>query len=216
MNNDYYLSIKRRTYDANGKPNGLSGAAIPFNKTHQMIESLRDTADQQLELIEKKDQFIQSAFHDIRGPLTGFYGLVESIKAQCPDSIRTEVLELSQYLDRYLSMVDDILTDKILSSHEESKACMINESINSIVSLYRINAKQKGLAFNVSNELPPQLCIHARCDSIKRILMNFLTNAIKFTDQGSVEIRCYLIDPTDTKATLCCEVHDTWDRHQTR
>ena len=191
-NDDYYLSIKRRTYDQQGNVNGLSGAAIPFTDMKQFIDNLQLTKSQQEKLLDKKDQFIQTTFHDIRGPLTGFFSLVEQLKVSCHPSMKQDVQELSHYLNQYLSMVDLVLMDKDLESEEADKNCYVQDFLRCTTEIYHLSAKSKGLDFSIAHDFPAELCLRLKTDTLRRVLMNLIANAIKFTNKGSVRLRFWL------------------------
>jgi PAS domain S-box-containing protein len=144
-----------------------------------------------------KDEFVSMASHELRTPLSIIIGAVKLVLDQIPGKIvpeQKEVLEMAMNnLGRLTRIVDAQLNiSKIESGKIELHKTNIDirELIEETVGEYRDQAEKKGirLGFRVP-EQPVDLCIDG--DKIKQVLMNLISNGLKFTPAGgSVEVEC--------------------------
>ena len=160
---------------------------------------------------EAKSTFIANMSHEIRTPLTaiiGFTGAMLQEGEKSPQTTRQlgTVLRNGRHL---LQLVDDILD---LSKIEADKLeveyldFFLFDFVQEIVVLEEVTAKEKAIAFKLHYNYPLPDIIQSDPTRLKQVLLNLVSNAIKFTHEGSVElgIRC------DLKASqLLFTVRDT-------
>jgi signal transduction histidine kinase/DNA-binding response OmpR family regulator len=146
-----------------------------------------------------KDSFIATMSHEIRTPLNGIVGMASLLKEATNLSIKQQeylhiLLECSSQL---MELVNDILDYSKIAS---GGLVLINQNFNLKSCVYKVRdividrATVKGLEFKIS--ISPNLPENLIGDSkrIKQILFNLITNAIKFTEKGSIEL---IIDVQD-------------------
>lgn len=141
-----------------------------------------------------KSTFLANISHEIRTPLTAIIGFSESLldksqsKKERTQSINT-IIENGKHL---LKIINDILdlskieADKLEVEHLEISPYSILSDIESIVSL---QARNKGLYFNIEYNFPMPEKITSDPVRIKQILLNLCGNAIKFTSSGGVTLK---------------------------
>jgi len=167
--------------------------------------TLRKKAQQEMEAANEqlrkfndlKDEFVSMASHELRTPLSIIIGAVKLVLDQIPGKIvpeQKEVLEMAMNnLGRLTRIVDAQLNiSKIESGKIELHKTNIDIRglIEETVGEYRDQAEKKGihLGFRVP-EQPVDLCIDG--DKIKEVLMNLISNGLKFTPAGgSIEVEC--------------------------
>lgn len=161
-----------------------------------------------------KSEFLANLSHEIRTPLTAILGYTELLIDQYQDRDQELTARLS-IIDRngvhLLSLLNDTLD---LSKIEAGKleiemgAVELGPFLSDIVSLTGVTAQEKGLDFKLQclSALPAQI----RTDSmrLRQILLNLLGNAVKFTEQGEVELGVEL-RKADTGYKLLFKVRDT-------
>ncbi len=160
-----------------------------------------------------KSQFRSNMSHEIRTPINAIMGLNEMILRECDDdtilSYAEDVQGAAQHL---LGIVNDILDfSKIEAGKleilpvEYSPSSVLNDIINMISS----RAEKKGLDFliDVATDIPSLL----RGDEVrlKQVCMNILTNAVKYTEKGSVTFRSSIKKLDSDHLMLRVEVEDT-------
>ncbi len=155
---------------------------------------LRDiTREKSLE--EERDEFISVVSHEIRTPITIAEGNISNARliAERTGNIEQIKQALAQTYEQivFLSgLINDLAT---LSRAERGKLNVEVENINAhdlleeLASSYRPQAEKKGLQLHI--EIDPQLEILKSSKLyVREILQNFITNAVKYTQQGSVTI----------------------------
>ncbi|NES05929.1 MAG: two-component sensor histidine kinase [Okeania sp. SIO2F4] len=166
----------------------------------KMVERLKKWA-YQLEVTSKeaqvanqlKSEFLANISHELRTPLNGIIGSLQLICDGFCDSREEEIDFLKQANNsaiHLLRIIDDILEIRRIDSGTLS---MIFEDVNIIkllqetVDSFRDNIQQKSLLFKLN--LPPQLIIvYADIEKLKQVFKNVISNAIKFTEKGSINI----------------------------
>jgi signal transduction histidine kinase/HAMP domain-containing protein len=166
---------------------------------------------QELEIANKhKSEFLANMSHELRTPLNAILGyselIIDNIYGEVPDKIR-EVLERVEKNGRHLlSLINDVLDlSKIesgrltLSLNDYSMQDIIQTSFTSVEAL----AVEKNLELKA---IVPRHLENGRGDAqrITQVILNLLGNAIKFTDQGEIQLEVavsentFLISVTDT------------------
>ena len=162
------------------------------------VQQETEAANEQLRKFnDLKDEFVSMASHELRTPLSIIIGAVKLVLDQIPGKIvpeQKEILETAMNnLGRLTRIVDALLDiSKIESGKIELHKANIDIRgfIEETVDECRHQAEEKGihLGFRVP-EQPVDLCIDR--DKIKQVLMNLISNGLKFTPAGgSVEVEC--------------------------
>jgi PAS domain S-box-containing protein len=140
-----------------------------------------------------KSEFLSNMSHEIRTPLTGVVGFAGLLVAmdQLPDDARRYVDRIATSAEALLSVVNDILDfSKLEAGQVELDPHWFDpgELVDSAVDLIRDRAAAKALAVEVAIDgaLPPRLVADGA--RLRQVLLNLLTNAVKFTDAGTVKV----------------------------
>lgn len=168
----------------------------------------------ELELISKsKDAFFASMSHEIRTPINAIIGLNELIIRENPgeqvEEYATNIQNASKML---LSLVNDILD---LSQLEIQKMELVpieyktDDMLHEVIDMMQVRMDDKKLKFilHVDRSIPSKVYGDER--RIKQILLNVLSNAVKYTDEGSVTFDCRYEKVDEKKILLRISVADT-------
>ncbi|MFO7604196.1 MAG: ATP-binding protein [Gammaproteobacteria bacterium] len=148
-----------------------------------------------------KSDFLAAMSHEIRTPMNGIIGLTTLLdKTRLDDTQRDYINGLKDASTALHALIDDILD---LSKIEAGKYQLVmapfdlKKLISSVVNLYQPRAVEKGIRLHskVSQSLPNTLIGDEK--HIRQILLNLISNAVKFTDQGSVTCRVYVKSQAD-------------------
>jgi len=157
-----------------------------------------EAANEQLRKFnDLKDEFVSMASHELRTPLSIIIGAVKLVLDQIPGKIVPEQKEVLETAMNNLGRLTRIVDAQLNISKIESGKIELHKTnidirglIEETVGECRRQAEEKGihLGFSVP-EQPVDLCIDG--DKIKQVLMNLISNGLKFTPAGgSIEVEC--------------------------
>lgn len=182
------------------------------NKLKNLSEELRVARDEAVEANRMKDVFIQNMSHEVRTPLnavTGFAQLLALPAGMFTDEERAEFGQHVQNNTNLLTMlIDDILNisdmesgnyKMVFSTYKVNEICRV--AISAIT--YRVGSDVE-LKFTTDVDDDYEIQTDAR--RVQQVLINYLTNAIKHTDEGSIHLNVSL---TETPGMLTFSVADT-------
>ncbi|HDN26703.1 MAG TPA: hybrid sensor histidine kinase/response regulator [Thioploca sp.] len=158
----------------------------------------KEKAEQAKLIAEKanhaKSQFIANMSHELRTPLNGILGYAqilnhdENLKPRQKEAINV-IHSSGEYL---LTLISDILDmSKIEADHIELYPTDFHfgDFLQSVVNLFKMRAKQKGISFIYEKLSHLPTGVHADEKRLRQILINLLSNAIKFTEKGCVSFK---------------------------
>ena len=138
------------------------------------------------------DEFLTSLNHDIRTPLSGIVGMVDLLLETPLTGEQQEYVETARLCaDELLEMLNSALDYAALASGEvtlEKAEFHLAEALEALAAEYRAKAEAKGLTLIC--QLDECLPEHVVCDAhrLKQILAPLLSNALKFTHRGRIEL----------------------------
>ena len=160
-----------------------------------------------------KSNFLANMSHEIRTPINAVLGMDEMILRECKDS---QILEYANDIDsaghQLLSLVNDILDfSKIESGKMELHPVEYElfSIMNDCYNMIFMRAKRKDLKFAVENDPDIPAFLHGDEVRIRQIIMNLLTNAVKYTKDGSVKLMFSYEKVDDDNIRLIVSVKDT-------
>ncbi|MFM2224724.1 MAG: hypothetical protein RJA07_926 [Bacteroidota bacterium] len=160
-----------------------------------------------------KERFFTNMSHELRTPMNAIKGISELLDSTTHDEESEELItSLKKSSDHLLSIINDILDYSKINEGKLTLTILefdVYEMLYSSFNLLKYNARQKSIEYRLL--ISPDLPKYAKGDSqrIRQVIINFLSNAIKFTKSGSVELHCTVYDSTAETFTLRVEVRDT-------
>lgn len=158
---------------------------------------------------QAKSDFLATVSHEVRTPLNGVIGMSELMRdlplpepaRHYSDTIYSSALQL-------MSMIDDILDFSKIEAGRmdlDLQPVELTALVNDAVALFMPRVEAKGIDLEV--RLDPQLPCQVEVDPgrLRQVLLNLLTNAIKFTDEGGV----YLSVQASARQRMLFEVEDS-------
>lgn len=142
-----------------------------------------------------KDEFLAGISHEIRNPMNGVIGIAENFRTEALDAeSRRKFGLLRQCASHLSSLLEDILDfSKVQAGAIEldPKPFDLPELVESVAGITRTDSEKYGIPVSiaVSPVLPPRLVGDAR--RIRQILINFVSNALKFSGRGEVTVTVY-------------------------
>ena len=194
------------TLDANKNPLQLFGIVQDISTRKQAEQSSKNAIIAKMNAesaSETKSEFLANMSHEIRTPLTAIIGFSETLlHSDQPMHERTTAIKtIIRNGDHLLHIINDILDlSKIEADKLEFESTPLNlfQLLNDVESLIQIQTKNKNLEFSINYDFPLPLYINTDPLRIKQILVNLCSNAVKFTDHGSIQIEVSYIADNDS------------------
>jgi two-component system, sensor histidine kinase len=235
-NGRWIQSIDHRTSD--GGTVGLRTDITAFKKVQAELEQKladvqairKDLEEQKRELVATsadlrsardaaeaanlaKSDFLAIMSHEIRTPLSGMVGMVDLLRGtSLTDEQQRYTVLAKESADLLLEVINDILDFSKLEAGRLASECIdfdVRHLVEGVVSVMGEKAKKRSLQLraSVAADLPTYL----KGDPIRvrQVLLNLVANAIKFTEQGAVEINATHVETADGAIELQIDVEDS-------
>jgi len=162
---------------------------------------------------EAKSAFLATMSHEIRTPMTGVLGMIELLREGSLSSYdRDRYFEnLEQSATVLMTVLDDVLDFSKIETGNlrlESIDFDLAEAARNTLDLWQHPASKKGLLLSLSLPVGQDMAVHGDPVRLKQILSNLVSNAIKFTPAGKIELKIDLSAEGNNRR-VSCEVIDT-------
>jgi len=162
---------------------------------------------------QAKSAFLANMSHEIRTPMNAIIGLTHILQRAIRDAEQQDKLgKIRESADHLLVLINDVLD---ISKIEAGKLELekIEFDVDALMlrvgALVRDKAEAKGLSLRVESSPAVDNRLLGDPTRLSQALLNYLGNAIKFTEQGSVTLRCVALAAPDDHFMLRFEVSDT-------
>lgn len=181
---------------------------------HKQMEAYEKELEQAEEASQSKTSFLYQMSHEIRTPMNGIMGMLtlaqEKLDASHPAAqYLTRVEELSGHL---LALINDILDMSRIEAGKvelEEKAFSLRSLGNKLYDMFAKNLESRGINYEVNFEDMTIDYVIGDELRISQIIINFLSNAVKFTQEGEIIVTFRQMFFQDGNADLMIRVHDT-------
>ena len=158
-----------------------------------------------------KSMFIANMSHELKTPITNIFGLTKIIQDDIGNN--PNLVSIAHMCERLLHIVNNILLfsqstyDKVKIFENKFN---LDELLNEIYDTLKIKFQERNLSFEITNEFKNEYQLLGDVDKISRIIINLLTNAIKFSfEDNRIELNIKFTDHIDqNKIKLMFEVID--------
>lgn len=181
-----------------------------FTENHESITKRLQRAEQSQRF---KDQFLANTSHEIRTPMNAILGFTRLLEQSELEASQQEYVRLIKTsAENLLVIINDILDFSKIESGKivlEKVNIHIDKLCHSLIDTLQVRIAEKNLevGYYIDDRIPPVFL--GDPVRLNQILLNLLTNAVKFTEQGSVFLKVQLVEETPDQIYLLFEVKDT-------
>lgn len=199
--------------DQSNRPIWIKGTVQDITQLKLLEESLLASRQEALNSSEAKSRFLANISHEIRTPMNGIIGMTNLLLGSTSDPKQLEKLKIIQSCgSSLLVLIDDILDFSRLEAGRmelESSPFSLHSTAEEVVALLGSRASEKGLALVYRPEASVPAAVVGDVTRFRQVLTNLISNAIKFTERGVVEISAGGSVGADGVSDLRFSVRDT-------
>ena len=179
-------------------------------KSEGALRDARDLAEQSL---RAKDAFLANTSHELRTPMNAIVGFTHLLGQTALDERQADWVKKVGIAARHLlELLHDLLDHATLTAGKldlEQAPLVFSDLVEPLVELFTDRAREKGieLVSTIAPELQCSLLGDGR--RLKQVLLNLISNAVKFTEHGRVEVSATVADLSAAQCTVAIEIRDT-------
>ena len=167
-----------------------------------------------------KSRFLANMSHEIRTPINTILGMDEMIIREdgrgVPEGYYQSVLgyahDIKGATESLLSLINDLLDISKIESgkmHLVEQEYDVVEMLRSVIKMIRVRSEAKKLSFDVDVDPTTPVRLYGDEGKIKQIILNLLTNAVKYTEEGGFVLKVWVTEKSELSCALRISVKDT-------
>ena len=178
--------------------------SLSEDRQRAALMRLTDEREHALQVAEEasrsKSRFLANMSHELRTPFNGMLGMLTLLESTSLDERQRDCLDTARSSAQHLlALLNDILDMSALEAGRltlKPQGCSLRELMREVEALMRVQAqgKQLQLEMKLSADLPDSII--ADGTRLKQVLFNLIGNAIKFTEQGLVQVTVQTAGPS--------------------
>ncbi len=174
----------------------------------------KKAAERAEELTRAQNRFFSSMSHEIRTPINSILGLNELIlrDENASDEVLRDAAGIQGAGKLLLTLINDILDFSRMEAGSMDIVQVdyrVGDLLSEIVNMIWLKAEEKGLKFNVNIDPSVPSVLYGDEVRIKQIIINLLNNAVKYTAEGSIDLRIDSEDVDERTTMLSISISDT-------
>ncbi|RXP44458.1 PAS domain S-box protein [Lutibacter sp. HS1-25] len=178
--------------DQKGKPIKILGLVLDITERKKIEQELIDAKEKAEQSDRLKSAFLANMSHEIRTPMNGILGFSNLLKQPnlSGENQQKFIAIIEKSGARLLNVIQEIVDISKIESGVTSiilSEINVNEKLEDVYNLLKIDAEEKGVQLIYNSQTNKEFKIKTDSEKLYMILTNLVKNAIKYTDEGSVE-----------------------------
>lgn len=165
------------------------------------------------ETARTKERFLANMSHEIRTPMNGIIGITSFLqKTELTEQQKSYLDIIDQSAHDLLTIINDILDlEKVGTGNIQLEKIPFDiiAKTNTVTKLFELVAKNKGVEIAFTNTIGQNLCVVGDPTRFNQAMNNLVSNAVKFTHQGTIQVKAVIENETTESITLKFSVEDT-------
>jgi len=220
MEDGYFNFVYQPYFEADKTISGVT--IIAYEVTEQVLVKNELTEAKRMaehkteiaeEAVKSKQQFLSNMSHEIRTPMNAIIGFTHVVLKTPLDEKQKEYINAIKVSgDALILIIDDILDLAKVNAGKmtfEQKPFDLSHAISSILQLFEPKIKEKNLALIKEYDSAIPAFLLGDPMRLRQILLNIISNAIKFTSEGCITLNVYKLKETDSTITIQFDLTDT-------
>ncbi len=207
------LVIKFPLFDQNNEVYGIGGIATNITERVMYREQLIEAKSKAENAEQVQELFLANMSHEIRTPMNGIIGMTNLIlDTHLDDEQKDFVNIIKNSSDNLLVLINDILDISKIKAGKmniEKIDFSLRKTVESTLSSFRNKIKANGLKLRVSVDMSVPDMLIGDPFRLNQILTNLVSNALKFTSQGEINLEVNLLNKNENEIDLAFIVNDT-------
>ncbi len=182
------------------------------HEVERRTEELQISEKKAQEALTVRGQFLASMSHEIRTPMNAVIGMAQLLQDSSLDVEQQDcVTTLQTSAESLLTIINDVLdfskmdAGKLeLDVHPFDVCALMDEVVN----ILSFKSKERNNECVIQLPENRRVCVDGDKGRLRQVLINLMTNALKFSEKGRVTLRCLILDENDTSIKIRCEVED--------
>ncbi|GLB48992.1 hypothetical protein Y10_13600 [Neptunitalea sp. Y10] len=181
-----------------------------LNKTIRRLNEEKEKSERNAHY---KSRFLANMSHEIRTPLNGIIGMLQVIEIDPLNKVQQQNISLAKYSANHLLELVNMILD--YSKLEEDKMKLENNVFNihlifkNLEGIFKHQVSEKNIAFNMHIDTTIPQFIKGDVLRLQQVLLNIISNGIKFTHSGHVSLNVTLASKTPSCVSILFSVKDT-------
>lgn len=200
-------------FNSAGKPKRMLGTHkdITVHKLNEvaLLEAKQDAESANL----YKSEFLANMSHEIRTPMNAIIGMLQLAQRTQLTEQQKDYLEKAGFsAQSLLRIINDILDFSKIEAGKlelEKVSFPIDKVLDHAINLNAQRAQEKGVELLLYSPLPQGLCLEGDPLRLGQVLINLLSNSVKFTQEGEIELGCEEVKQLGDRVSLKFWVRDT-------
>jgi PAS domain S-box-containing protein len=200
-------------YDEYNRIQGSVGIHLDITERKELEGDLVLAKTKAEDSLKSKDLFIANISHEIRTPLNAIIGITELLQSSINDHTLYEQLEhVTDAGKGLLTLINELL----LVSKIDAEKFSLNPSSYSLTKcleknfeLHKNRANEKSLSYSLNLDLPENDAYHFDYLKLGQVIQNLLSNSIKFTSKGSINLDAKLVSSSFNSDIISFRISDT-------